>query len=343
MSELNLNAMRTVAHIARTGSLSRAAATLGLAQSAASRHLAQVEASLGGALFHRTGRGVSPTALGQQTLPGLQGLLAQADALAVSAREQVGVPGGVVTLGLVPSLAGPLASALHAQLHDLHPQIHLRVRDGYSGDMETALTDGAVDLAVVNRYRSHGPNRYRSLCETRLCVVARPTVLRRLLTAAGQAGGSLPRSAHLSLLDGTPLVMPVRPNALYSVLDAVAAKAGMQLNVVLEAGSSTIVKRMLADHDFATVLPQHAVVDELADGRLAAVPLAERSLRQHIVLATSPQRPFTLAAKVVAGLIPALVLRLTQGSGQAVAAAGPDPIAAGGAAQHPRPVKSVRG
>lgn len=318
MSELNLNALRTVAHIARTGSLSRAAAALGLAQSAASRHLAQVEASLGGALFHRTGRGVSPTPLGQQTLPGLQGLLVQADTLTASAREHAGTPGGVVTLGLVPSLAGPLASALHAQLRVQHPQIQLRVRDGYSGDMEAALTDGAVDLAVVNRYRSHGPNRYRSLCETRLCIVARPAVLRRLVTASGRAGEALPRTAPLGLLGDTPLVMPVRPNALYSVLDAVAAKAGMRLNVELEAGSSTIIKRLLAEHDCATVLPQHAVVDELADGRLAAVPLAERSLRQHIVLATSPQRPFTLAAKVVAGLIPALVLRLTQGPGPPV-------------------------
>lgn len=315
MSSLNLNAVRTVSHIARTGSLSRAAVALGLAQSAASRHLAQVEASLGGALFHRTGRGVSPTPLGQQALPGLQGLLDQADALTTSARDQVGAPSGVVTLGLVPSLAGPLASALHAQLQALHPRIHLRVRDGYSGEMEAALKDGAVDLAVVNRYRSQGPNRYRSLCETRLCIVGRPAVLRRLAAAAGPAGKTLPRSAPLKLLGGTPLVMPTRPNALYSVLDAVAARAGMTLNIQLEAGSSTIVKRMLAEHDFATVLPQHAVVDELADGRLAAVPLAERSLRQHIVLATSPQRPFTLAAKVVAGLIPALVLRLTQGPG----------------------------
>ena len=42
----------------------------------------------------------------------------------------------------------------------------------------------------------------------------------------------------------------------------------------------------------------------------AAVPLAERALQQHVVLATSSQRPFTLAARLVAGLIPGLVRKV---------------------------------
>lgn len=312
MTALDLHAARTVAMVARTGSLSRAATALGLAQSAASRHLAQLEACLGGALFHRHGRGVAPTPLGDQALPELAALLAQADALTSATRARALTPAGVVTLGLVPALAGPLASALHGRLQALHPQIQLQVRDGYSGEMEAALTEGRVDLAVVNRYRPRGPHRYRALCDTPLCVVARPAVLQSLLACAAQAAGPALAQVQLPLLAHMPLVMPLRPNALYSVLDALAAKAGLRLNVVLQAGSSTIIKRLLAEHDCATVLPRHAVVDELAAGLLAALPLAERSLRQHIVLATSPQRPFTPAAKVVAGLIPDLVIQLTQ-------------------------------
>jgi len=34
------------------------------------------------------------------------------------------------------------------------------------------------------------------------------------------------------------------------------------------------------------------------DGEPASVPLLERSLRRHVMLATSPQRPFTQAARV---------------------------------------------
>ena len=57
-TELNLRALRTVAAVARSGSLSRAAAGLGIAQSAASRHLAEVELNSLGVL--RTIRDASP-------------------------------------------------------------------------------------------------------------------------------------------------------------------------------------------------------------------------------------------------------------------------------------------
>lgn len=304
MTDLNLRALRTVVAVARSGSLSRAAVALGIAQSAASRHLAEVEATLGGALFHRTGRGVSPTELAADALPRLQALLADADALTQSTRERAGAPGGPVTLGLVPSLAGRLASALWSALAPQRPTLQLRVREGYSGDLETALAEGRVDLAVVNRYRTQGPNHYRTLFETPMCVVGRPAVLARTL---GNGSGRPPGGTRLAALDGLPLVLPLPPNALRTVLDEQAQRAGLRLQLMVEAGSSGIIKRLLQDHDCASLLPRHAVADELAAGTLAAVPLAERALRQQVVLATSSQHPFTLAARTVAGLIPGLV------------------------------------
>ena len=300
--DLNLRALRTVAAVARSGSLSRAAAALGMAQSAASRHVAEVEAVLGGALFHRTGRGVTPTELAAEAMPRLLALLADADTLTQSLRERSGAPGGPVTLGLVPSLSGRLASALWARLAQQQPRLQLNVREGYSGDLETALAEGRVDLAVINRYRARGANRYRALFDTPLCVVGRAKVLARAL-------GGLPASTRLVSLEALPLVLPVPPNALRSLLDEEAQRLGLKLEPVVSAGSSVIIKRLLQDHDCASLLPRHAVADEVAAGTLAAVPLAERALQQHVVLATASQKPFTQAARLVAGLIPELVRR----------------------------------
>ena len=307
-TELNLRALRTVAAVARSGSLSRAAAGLGIAQSAASRHLAEVEGVLGGALFHRTGRGVTPTELAAEAMPRLLALLGEADALTQSLRERRGAPVGPVTLGLVPSLSGRLASALWSRLAELQPRLQLQVREGYSGDLEAALAEGRVDLAVLNRYRARGPNRYRALFDTPLCVIGRPAVLARAL--GGQAGAALPRSVRLPAVARLPLVLPVPPNALRSLLDEEAQRRSLRLQVPVSAGSSVIIKRLLQDHACASLLPRHAVADEVAAGVLAAVPLAERALQQHVVLATSSQQPFTLAAKLVAGLIPELVRSL---------------------------------
>lgn len=307
MPELNLHALRTVVMLASCGSLSRAAVSLGMAQSAASRHLAEIERALGGALFHRTGRGVLPTDWAREALPKLQALLADADSLTQTLREQAGAAGGPVTLGLVPSLAARLASALCGELATRQPLLQLRVREGYSGDLETALAEGRVDLAVLNRYRAQGPNHYRSLFETPLCVVGRAPVLARL---PGGSSGQVPTATRLAALAGLPLVLPVAPNALCSLLDDESRRIGLQLQVLAAADSASIIKRLLQDHDCASLLPRHAVADELAAGLLTAVPLTDRALRQQVVLATSSQQPFSQAAKLVAGLVPALVRQL---------------------------------
>ncbi len=307
---LTLRALRTLAAVVRAGSLTRASIELGLAQSAVSRQLAELERALGGALFHRTGRGVQPTALAEQLLPRMATVLGEADALALAARELSGVAVGTVVLGLVPGVAGPLASALHGVLAAQHPGVRLRVLEGYSGDMESALSQGRIDLAVLNRYRARGTNSYRRLFDAQLCIVGRAPVLQAALAPAAAA---LPASAGLTDLARLPLVLPVPPNAVRNLLDEVVQRQGLRLDILLEGGSSAIIKRMLRDHACASVLPQHAVTEELACGELVAVPLAERVFRQHVVLATSSQRPFTLAGRSVARAITAIAARVLAG------------------------------
>lgn len=312
---LTLKSLRTLAAVMHTESLTRAAVELGLAQSAVSRQVAELERALGGALFHRTGRGVQATELAGKLLPRVQSLLSQADELTQTGRELSGTPSGLVTLGLVPGVASFLAAALYGAVSKQYPQVRLRVLEGYSGDMETALSQGRIDLAVLNRYRAKGSNSYRRLFESQVCVVGRHQLLQRALAPKRKADGQvrapatppLPPACNMQALAALPLVLPVPPNAIRNLLDEVSHRHDLKLNLVLEGSSSVIIKSMLMQHDCASVLPRHAVAEELRAGTLAAVPLSERVFRQHVVLATSAQRPFTLASKAVAGLIPEVI------------------------------------
>lgn len=302
---LTLKSLRTLATVARSGSLTRAAVERGLAQSAVSRQVAELERALGGALFHRTGRGVKPTALAEQVLPRVEALLSGADELVHLGKELTGVPSGMVTFGMVPGVAGFMAAALYAEVARRYPEIRLRVIEGYSGDMEVALSQGRIDMAILNRYRAKGSNSYRKLADAQVCVVGRRRLLQRALgeKGANAASATLPARVTLQALARLPLVLPVPPNAIRNLLDEQTHRHGLRMNVILEGSSSVILKSMLAQHDCATLLPHHAVAEELRSGSLSAIPLAEREFRQHVVLATSTQRPFTLAGKAVAGLV----------------------------------------
>ena len=67
------------AMVARKGSFTRAAATLGLSKSAVSQQITQLEQQLGARLLNRTTRGVALTALGQQICGRCQSLQEQVD------------------------------------------------------------------------------------------------------------------------------------------------------------------------------------------------------------------------------------------------------------------------
>jgi DNA-binding transcriptional LysR family regulator len=65
---LELRHLRVVCAIAETGSVTKAASLLGLAQPALTTQLQRIERTLGGALFQRDRRGATPTPLGELVL-----------------------------------------------------------------------------------------------------------------------------------------------------------------------------------------------------------------------------------------------------------------------------------
>src|SRR5215475_12425319 len=99
---MELRHLRAFVEVATQGSYVRAANTLGIAQSALSRQVSALEREVGGRLFHRTGRGVALTEVGERMLPQGRALVADANAFEQAARSPVDRPAGEVTMGVVP-------------------------------------------------------------------------------------------------------------------------------------------------------------------------------------------------------------------------------------------------
>jgi len=302
--ELNLRALRVFVETAQLQSITRAAVSLGIAQSAVSRMVAELERRFGGRLFLRTGRGVAPTPLTLDLLPRIMSLLADAGELDERARYQSGSPAGLVILGLVPAWAGPIASRLLSGLREELPRVRLRVLEGYSGEIEEWLASGRIDIGMLNRYQRVRQIGHRRLLTSDMHLIGRPASFRHI---------SVPRDAEpltLRALGACPLVLPSRPNALRSALDAWQHDSGQVLNIVIEADAYSIIRRLLLDHDLFSILPAHAVAEELAAGMLAAERIHERELRQSVMLVPGSHRPSTQASRAVLQRIPGVVREL---------------------------------
>ena len=91
-----LDALRLFLRVAETGSFSRAARDLGVAQSAASRAVAGLEAELGARLLHRTTRSLSLTDAGQRACDHARDVVSGMEALAGAVRSAQAEPAGLL-------------------------------------------------------------------------------------------------------------------------------------------------------------------------------------------------------------------------------------------------------
>lgn len=298
-SVLQLEDLRCFVGAVEHKSLTAAAAAEGVAQSAFSRQLARLEASVGGRLLHRTGRGVEVTELGARVLPRAQALLAQAQSLADEAAGRWSRPSGTVNVGLLPSLTHPLAGRLFARVHQEFPEVQLRLHEAYSGEIETLLADGRIDLGTFNRYRPLRREAQDAVLTSAMCLVAAPA------TVSGRRG-----PVHFAFLAEQLLVLPHRPNSLRSVIEEIARKRGLNLQVVLEVDSSTGMKDVVTSCGLCTALPAHAVAEELRRGELVALPITHPGIRQTTFLDTTRRRPASAAVREVERVLKQLVRNL---------------------------------
>ncbi|WP_407847904.1 LysR family transcriptional regulator [Bordetella petrii] len=278
--------------VASAGSLKGAANALGLPQSAISRQITRLESQCNGRLFSRTGRGMVLTELGERLMPQIDRLLDQADELSGVVAESAAQPFGEVTVGALPSLYLSAIVPLFFALRDQHPGIKLRILEGSGGQIDQWLGNGEVDIGLPYRYGPSAANDADLLFDLASYLVGRP-------------GAPLLGRDHIAFadLDGVPLVLPGRPSAVRLLLDQIARRAGISINVVFEADSTQLQKALAAGGGGYTVLPMHVVRDEIAAGKMQAVRIVEPQLRRGLVLAVTRARPASLAVRSVVALL----------------------------------------
>ena len=295
---MDIRQLRSFVEVAANGSYARTAAIVGIAQSALSRQLSALERGIGGRLFHRTGRGVVLTELGERLLPRARTLIADAEAWENAARRERSEPQGEVTLGMVPVASRGLIALLAAELRQLAPGIRLRALEAYSGQVEEWLASGRIEVGIYNRYRRGNIAKSEVLARTDVHLVARgdhPMARRRELAVRAFAE--------------IPLAMPVRPNSLASLLTGLAASQHFELDIRLEAGSTSLIREVLLASDLATVSPRQVFAAEIASGELVAIPIVRPKIVQTSWMSLSSHRPPSAAVEIVARLIRQLAAR----------------------------------
>jgi DNA-binding transcriptional LysR family regulator len=144
---LELRHLRALCAIADAGSLTRAAAGLGVSQPALSAQLRRIELMLDGRVFERSGLGVTPTAYGRFVITRARSALTNADELMPAPEPGVARFGGV---------SGPSLVGLLRRVFALLPDVEVTVRTENSPRLLLdLLTARYLDAAALTDHPGH--------------------------------------------------------------------------------------------------------------------------------------------------------------------------------------------
>jgi LysR family nitrogen assimilation transcriptional regulator len=289
---MDLCDFRYFVRTAETGSISKAAGQLSIAQSALSRRMRDLEHLLGVSLFYRNGRGVVLTDQGRVFLDRIRSILGDIDQLQVDLRATQTTVGGLVTLGVPPSVGLVLLAPLLTQLRQDHPAIQMRVLEGFSGHVAEWLVDGRIDLAVLYKVRAN------ALLDAEHLLFEDMYLISSIASPKFGRGG-----VPLARLDGLPLALPGRPHGLRVLMDDAFARAEITPDIALELETLPTIKDLVAAGTVHSVLPLAAVRDEVERGILVASRIIEPTVSRELTLAHAPQRASAPATRLVASMI----------------------------------------
>ena len=298
---MELRQLRYFVAIADSGSFTKAAERVFVAQSALSHQLAQLEGELGAVLFNRSRRGAELTEAGQRFFPHAVSILRQAEEAVASARQADEEPSGKVVFGIPHSVSQALALPLLREVRQRFPKVELELTEELTGNLSRQLRTGQIQLAVLFDDGHLAGFAVTRVLSEQLCLIE-PAI------EPVRGGG---RGVTLKQALAQPLILPASPHGVRPIIERAAAAAGLPPpRVFADISSISILRTTLLAGLGRTLLPVMPLQAEVEGGLLRAAPVSSPRLERVLAICASAHMPRSHACQAVSGLVVALMQRL---------------------------------
>jgi LysR family transcriptional regulator, nitrogen assimilation regulatory protein len=263
-------------------------------QSGVSQHIAKLEALLKVKLFSRNAGGLVAT-------PAADAYYNRCvDVLRVHESAHIALGGytrglhGEINVGLMPSMTRCVLAPALARFIEQHPNVAVRILEGYSGILTKQVKAGELEFAIVPApaFSERVGLKSRLLATTPELLVTRKS-----------PSAKTSRYVRLSELDPLKLVVPGRGNARRILLDAYFASNGVRVERVMELDAMFGTLGVLSETDWAAVLPAVMMSDPSDHKNFNIRVISDPPLTLDLILIEASRRPMSRPAEVLLGLI----------------------------------------
>lgn len=267
--------------VAKHGSFTRAADSLFMTQPAVTFQIKQLEEHFNCRLFERQHQKIALTEAGRLVFGFAEKILALSDEMEGRVAELTGQMGGTLDIGASTTLGEFILPAVLSQFNELYPQVHLRMVIGNSEQIQTSVTEGALDLGLIDSAVQMKAITAESVGTDMLAAVCAKAYPLAELTTVKAA--ELTEYEYVSREPGSGTRECIE---VYLKQHGVTPE---QLKTVMELGSPEALKNVVLTGLGYALMSPSVVRRELARGELVAIPL-EPALRREFTLIMPKER-----------------------------------------------------
>ncbi len=277
-------------------SLTAAAEALNVTQPALGMQVRKLEEYLDTPLVERHSRGVHLTQAGELLRRHADVILETFSKAEQELRRFSKTPSGTVRIGVTPSLGRVLVPTLLEACADRHPDTKLLFSQGFTDQLDSQLTNLAIDFALTHTMLDNDRFESVPLYVETICLIGTPDLL---------SNASDPMS--VAELVEMPLALDERSQHVRRIIDRALDGEGLEFRDMVEIQAINIRRELVMQGRRCSISPLALFAAELEAGLLKAVAIDIPELTRILHLAGHRVEKMTPAEAAVRALILELV------------------------------------
>jgi DNA-binding transcriptional LysR family regulator len=286
--ELNLNQLRCLHAVVKTGSFSKAAEMLCVSEPAVFVQVRSLERFVGFKLLEKSKRELLPTESGRLLYQYAEKIFGLAEEAAGAIEELRDLRTGYLRIGATRAVCQYLMPAVVTVFQDHHPHVKVHLDEGRSVELVQGVVQRRYEVAILGRVSY--PETIESVTFSRDEV---------LLIVSPESRLAKKDRVSFQELAREPVVVSDTGSGVRSAIERAFEKRGLKPFATIEAANPEFIKCLVKQGKGYSFLASLAVRDDVRKGDLVTVPLAEGSFYVDIDVICLKNRILSPAASTI--------------------------------------------
>ena len=273
-------------------------------QSGVSQHIRKLEEIFDVKLFSRDKGRVVPTPAGDSYYRHCIDVLRAHEVANRAVRSYSAGLDGEITVGLMPTMTRRVLAPVLAQFTEIHPNIVVRIVEGYSAALTQQVRSGDLDFAIVPAFAGAPGLKSRLFLRTP-----------ELLVSSARSNLMHLVPVRLAELGPLKLVLPSNANTRRHTIETYFASNGVQIERLLELDAMLGTLDFVSRTEWVAVLPGIMMGEEREPRLFTISPIVDPVFSLDLVLIEPSRRPMSEAAEVFLRMLEREASRLNCGVG----------------------------